>query len=77
MTSSPRPILSVRDLSVSYGAIKALHGVSMDVYEGEITCVIGANGAGKSTLLNAVMGMVRPESGEISLEGKPLARKSH
>jgi len=77
MTSSPRPVLSVRDLSVSYGAIKALHGVSMDVYEGEIVCVIGANGAGKSTLLNAVMGMVRPESGEISFEGKPLARKSH
>lgn len=77
MTSLPRPVLSVRDLSVSYGAIKALHGVSMDVYEGEIVCVIGANGAGKSTLLNAVMGMVRPESGEISLEGKPLARKSY
>ncbi len=77
MTSPPRPILSVRDLYVSYGAIKALHGVSMDVYEGEIACVIGANGAGKSTLLNAVMGTVRPESGEISFEGKPLARKSH
>ncbi|WP_198468729.1 ABC transporter ATP-binding protein [Acetomicrobium sp. S15 = DSM 107314] len=77
MTSSPRPILSVRDLSVRYGAIKALHGISMEVYEGEIACVIGANGAGKSTLLNAVMGMVRPESGEIYLEGKPLAKKSH
>jgi branched-chain amino acid transport system ATP-binding protein len=49
----------------------------MEVYEGEIACVIGANGAGKSTLLNAVMGMVRPESGEIYLEGKPLAKKSH
>ncbi|MDI9391468.1 MAG: ABC transporter ATP-binding protein [Synergistota bacterium] len=77
MTSPPRPILSVRDLYVSHGAIKALHGVSMDVYEGEIACVIGANGAGKSTLLNAVMGTVRPESGEIFFEGKPLARKSH
>jgi branched-chain amino acid transport system ATP-binding protein len=77
MTSSPRPVLSVRDLSVRYGAIKALHGISMEVYEGEIACVIGANGAGKSTLLNAVMGMVRPESGEIYLEGKPLAKKSH
>lgn len=77
MANLPRPILSVRDLSVRYGAIKALHGVSMEVYEGEIACVIGANGAGKSTLLNAVMGTVRPESGEIYLEGKPLAKKSH
>ena len=50
------PLLSVQNLSVTYGAIRALHGVSMEVYEGEIVCVIGANGAGKSTLLNAIMG---------------------
>ncbi|HOB10958.1 MAG TPA: ATP-binding cassette domain-containing protein, partial [Acetomicrobium sp.] len=71
------PILSIRELVVSYGAIKALHGISMDVYEGEIVCVIGANGAGKSTLLNSVMGAVPIEMGEILFEGKPLAKRSH
>ena len=76
MTTS-EPILSIRDLVVSYGAIKALHGISMDVYEGEIVCVIGANGAGKSTLLNSVMGAVPVEKGEILFEGKPLAKRSY
>jgi branched-chain amino acid transport system ATP-binding protein len=71
------PILSIRELVVSYGAIKALHGISMDVYEGEIVCVIGANGAGKSTLLNSVMGAVPIEKGEILFESKPLAKRSH
>lgn len=71
------PILSIRELVVSYGAIKALHGISMDVYEGEIVCVIGANGAGKSTLLNSVMGAVPIEKGEILFEGKSLAKRSH
>ena len=76
MTTS-EPILSIRELVVSYGAIKALHGISMDVYEGEIVCVIGANGAGKSTLLNSVMGAVPVEKGEILFEGKPLVRRSY
>lgn len=71
------PLLSVQNLSVTYGAIRALHGVSMEVYEGEIVCVIGANGAGKSTLLNAIMGVVRRESGEVIFDGKALAKRSY
>ncbi|SIN68880.1 amino acid/amide ABC transporter ATP-binding protein 2, HAAT family [Acetomicrobium flavidum] len=71
------PLLSVQNLSVTYGAIRALHGVSMEVYRGEIVCVIGANGAGKSTLLNAIMGVVRRESGEAIFDGKPLAKRSY
>ena len=69
-------LLEVRDLHVSYGAIKALTGVSLKVCEGEIVCVIGSNGAGKSTLMNAIMAMVRREKGEVMLSGKPLEAKS-
>jgi branched-chain amino acid transport system ATP-binding protein len=76
MTAPHAPLLSVRDLCVSYGAIKAVQKVSLDVFAGEIVSVIGANGAGKSTLMNAIMGDVRRESGDIFLDGKPLARRS-
>lgn len=51
-------LLSVENLSVSYGNIKALHGISFEVAEGEIVCIIGANGAGKSTTLRAISRMV-------------------
>jgi branched-chain amino acid transport system ATP-binding protein len=55
--------LSVENLSVSYGRIKALHGISFQVDEGEIVCIIGANGAGKSTTLWAISGLVPVEPG--------------
>jgi branched-chain amino acid transport system ATP-binding protein len=56
-------LLSVENLSVSYGRIKALHGISFQVDEGEIVCIIGANGAGKSTTLWAISGLVPVEPG--------------
>ena len=71
------PLLSIRDLHVSYGAIRAIRGTNLDVYKGEVVCVIGANGAGKSTLMNAVMGNVRREKGTLLLEGRPLANRSY
>jgi len=77
MTGKKEPLLSITDLHVSYGAIRAIRGVNLDVFEGEIVCVIGANGAGKSTLMNAVMGNVRREKGTLLLEGKPLANRSY
>jgi branched-chain amino acid transport system ATP-binding protein len=64
------PILEVRDLSVSYGAIGALKGVSLSLAEGEIVTLIGANGAGKSTTLRAIMGLVPPSSGEVRYRGE-------
>lgn len=70
-------LLSVQKLYVNYGAIKALQGVDLDVYAGEIVAVIGANGAGKSTLMNAVMGMVPYNKGSVLLAGKPLSKKSY
>lgn len=77
MESLKDPLLSIRDLHVSYGAIRAIRGIDLDVYEGEVVCVIGANGAGKSTLMNAVMGNVRKEKGTLLLEGRPLANRSY
>jgi branched-chain amino acid transport system ATP-binding protein len=61
-----RALLSIKDLFVSYGGIRALQGISLDVYKGEIVTLIGANGAGKSTLLRAISGIVPVESGTIT-----------
>jgi branched-chain amino acid transport system ATP-binding protein len=77
MTAAEKqPILAVQDLHVSYGAIKAIQGISLHVEDGEIVSVIGANGAGKSTLMQAIMGQVPRESGEILLDGTTLSSKS-
>ena len=65
-------ILEVRDISVSYGAIRALTDVSLEVEEGEIVSIIGANGAGKSTMLRTISGLLKPNSGSILLDGKNI-----
>jgi branched-chain amino acid transport system ATP-binding protein len=66
-------MLEVKNLHVSYGAIKALHGVSLSVKQGSIVTLIGSNGAGKSTTLRAISGLVKPRSGEILFEGKVVS----
>ena len=66
-------LLAIDNLSVHYGAIQALHGVSIAVEQGEIVTLIGANGAGKSTTLRAVSGLVAPSAGTITFDGKDLA----
>jgi branched-chain amino acid transport system ATP-binding protein len=68
-------MLTVQDLHVSYGGIRALRGVSLHVEAGEIVTIIGANGAGKSTLLNAISGFLKPGSGQILYKDKPLPRR--
>jgi branched-chain amino acid transport system ATP-binding protein len=65
-------MLTIKNLSVYYGAIRALDGISLEVNEGEIVTMIGANGAGKSTTIRSISGLVRPRSGEVMFEGKPL-----
>ena len=65
-------LLEVNDIHTYYGAIHALHGVSVNVDEGEIVTLIGANGAGKSTMLNTICGLLRPRRGTIYLEGEPI-----
>ena len=77
MTEERTPLLEVTDLKVNYGAIAALRGVSLKVWEGEIVCVIGSNGAGKSTLMNAIIGQVARESGDITIQGCPLAKRNY
>ena len=66
------PILQVNDLSVSYGSINAVKGVSFQVNPGEVVTLIGANGAGKSTILNTISGLLHPKSGSILFQGKDL-----
>ena len=67
-----KEILRIEDISVSYGNIKALHGVTMSVKEGEIVALIGANGAGKSTLLKAIVGQEPLQTGSIYYDGELL-----
>jgi branched-chain amino acid transport system ATP-binding protein len=66
-------MLEIRDLHVNYGAIAALHGISMRVPKGSIVTLIGANGAGKTTTLRAISGLVKPRSGVISFENRDIA----
>jgi len=67
-------MLEVSALTVSYGAIRALHEVGFSVAQGEIVALIGANGAGKSTTLNAISGVVTPVAGQIRFEGNEITR---
>ncbi len=65
-------MLRIENLSVHYGGIHALQGASFEVPEGKIVTLIGANGAGKSTSLKAIVGLVKPSSGSITLNGESL-----
>lgn len=66
-------MLEIRDLNVSYGAIHALHGISLQVKDGDIVTLIGANGAGKTTTLKTISGLLEARSGEIIYEGRNIA----
>jgi len=66
-------MLEITNLAVSYGAINALHGISLKVEQGQIVTLIGSNGAGKSTTLRAISGLLRPKSGDIRYERASLA----
>ena len=65
-------MLKLTALSVFYGGIHALRGIDMEVPDGMIITLIGANGAGKSTMLNSIVGLVKPESGKITWDGKDI-----
>jgi branched-chain amino acid transport system ATP-binding protein len=67
-------LLSVRNLSVAYGKVVALDGVSLHVENGELVSLVGTNGAGKSTLMHAIVGLVAANGGEVEFDGKSLAR---
>ena len=71
--SDSEPMVSLRDLRVSYGDREILHGISFDVKRGETMVILGGSGSGKSTLLRTLVGLERPSAGEIWLRGKNLA----
>jgi branched-chain amino acid transport system ATP-binding protein len=66
------PLLQVKDIHTYYGNIHALHGISLEVYAGEIVTLIGSNGAGKSTTIRSISGIMHPRAGEIYLDGQPI-----
>jgi len=65
-------LLKVTDLEVTYGAVPAVAGISLEVPEGEIRAILGANGAGKSSTIKAILGLLRARAGVIELEGRPI-----
>ncbi|RWP00210.1 ABC transporter ATP-binding protein [Mesorhizobium sp.] len=71
--ATPKPVLlSVENLEVNFGAVRALKGISLDVHAGEVVALVGANGAGKSTTLRTISGLSRPRGGKIIFDGKPI-----
>jgi branched-chain amino acid transport system ATP-binding protein len=64
------PLLSVSDLAVSYGAVPAVAGVSLEIFPGEIRVILGANGAGKTTIIKTLLGLLRPRRGEARFAGE-------
>ena len=70
--SDAEPILSIRNVSKSFGAVQALNRVSFDVFPGEVVALAGDNGAGKSTIIKAISGVFHHDEGDILLGGKPI-----
>jgi ABC-type branched-subunit amino acid transport system ATPase component len=76
VSTTDRSVLTIEGLVAGYGGGDVLRGVSLEVTEGGITCVVGPNGAGKSTLMAAISGLLRPRLGSILLDGENLVGKS-
>jgi phospholipid/cholesterol/gamma-HCH transport system ATP-binding protein len=77
LPASPiEPVLSLRNLRVSYGEREILHGISFDVVRGETLVILGGSGSGKSTLLRTLVGLEKPSAGEIWIKGRDLAKTS-
>ena len=70
-------LLEIRNLTVSYGPLKAVKNIDIDVEKGQIVALLGANGAGKSSTLKAICGMAPRSEGTINLDGKPLSKRSY
>jgi branched-chain amino acid transport system ATP-binding protein len=66
-------VLSLRNLSAAYGASRVLFDISLDLRDGEVVTLLGRNGMGKTTTVRCIMGLLHPQGGEISFDGKPIA----
>lgn len=71
------PAIKVEDLTVAYGEKPVLWDVDMDVPAGVLMCIVGPNGAGKTTMIKAIMGLVKPVAGQVTVFGKPYAKQRH
>lgn len=69
-------LISVKNLSVSYGNVEAINNINLDIEKGDFLCVTGPNGGGKTTFLNCLLGILKPDSGEITINGEKLAKSS-
>jgi len=72
MSEQIQPILSVKDLTKSFGGIIAVHDVSFDLYNGDVLGIMGPNGSGKTTLINCITGFLKPDSGNIIFKGEDI-----
>lgn len=78
MTNSEQVLLEVRDVSVHYGRIQALHGVSLQVHQGELVTLLGSNGAGKTTMMRALSGLLPLSAGSVWFDGEDVSKvKAH
>lgn len=68
-----RPILELRNVSTHYGLVAVLRNVDVEIYEGEMVCLLGGNASGKTTTLKTILGYVRPSEGEVRLDGKVVS----
>src|SRR5829696_4745082 len=70
--SSPTPLLQLQEVDTFYGAVQVHFGLSLEVVRGEIVCVLGGNASGKSTTMKVILGLVKPRSGEVILDGADI-----
>jgi len=78
ITKSSEPVLQVRDLGISFGGLRALKSISMDLLPGQVCALIGPNGAGKTTFVNSITGAYKPDEGSVLLSGKSILKmESH
>ncbi|MGQ0670899.1 MAG: ABC transporter ATP-binding protein [Actinomycetota bacterium] len=71
--SDSRPVLELRNVSTHYGLVSVLRNVDVEIYKGEMVCLLGGNACGKTTTLKTILGMVKPSEGEVALDGEVVS----